>query len=148
MVTVATALLAASIGLGTPVASPPNVPGSALAATEANASQAIAVAGFIVRVKAGTAVLELACHNQRCEGIAKLVAQFPREGERTREVLIGRAPFALPPETQNRFRIRLNRTGRRLMRRVKASGRYALFTGQGVRSRTVLLKRVREIPPR
>jgi hypothetical protein len=108
----------------------------------------IAVARSPVRVQDGTVVLVLACHNARCEGVAKLLAQVgppPPErepGDEGRKVLIGSAPFAIPAETTKHVRIALNQHGQSIMRRAKRSGRYALLSGPGLRHRTLLLKRV------
>ncbi len=111
---------------------------------------AIAVARSQVRTStAGTAVLVLTCHNARCEGVAKLLAQVgppPPErepGDEGRKVLIGSSPFSIPAETTTELRITLNRRGRSIMRGAKRSGRYTLLSGPGLRHRTLLLKRVR-----
>lgn len=119
----------------------------ALSAVPARA-EPIAVAGLVVHVHAGVAELPLNCHNQPCEGVAKLVAQFPRPDGSERRAVIGRKAFAIPAETEKVLRIGLNRQGRRMMRRAKAGGRYCLLQGPGLRNRTVLLKRVRAFPPR
>jgi hypothetical protein len=127
---------------------PPPAP-SAARADEARASgAAIAVAGPVVRVHAGTAQLVVNCHNAPCEGVAKLVAQLPRSDRPPRRAPIGSAAFAIPAESERVLRIALNRQGRHLMRRAKANGRYCLLEGPGLRHRTVVLKRVRAFPPR
>jgi hypothetical protein len=130
------------------LASPGSSAPAAARGDEARASAAIAVAQEIVHVRAGTARLILNCHNSPCRGVVKLVAQIPRPDGSERRALIGSKGFAIPAESERALRVPLTREGRRLMRRAKASGRYCLLEGPGLRHRTLLLKRVRAFPPR
>ncbi|HEX2096009.1 MAG TPA: hypothetical protein VHF50_01410 [Solirubrobacterales bacterium] len=115
---------------------------------EAHASAAIAVAQENVHVRAGVARLIINCHNAPCRGVVKLVAQLSRPSGSERRALIGSKAFTLPGETERALFVNLNREGRRLMRRVKRSGRYILLEGPGLRHRTVILKPVRDFPRR
>ncbi|HYP55214.1 MAG TPA: hypothetical protein VEQ41_02780 [Solirubrobacterales bacterium] len=130
----------------TALASPPAV--ATRGGEEAHASAAIAVAQANVHVRAGVARIIVNCHNATCRGVVKLVAQFPRPDGSERRALIGREGFRLPGETERALFVKLNREGRRLMRRVKRSGRYILLKGPGLRHRTLILKPVRAFPPR
>jgi Bacterial Ig-like domain (group 3) len=111
-----------------------------------------ASADHLARVKRGRALVKLRCRgNGPCEGVAKLFSRTKtkrvvsrhdrrRVVRRSRQVLIGKARFRIAAGKAEVVRVQLSRTGRKLLRRARRHRLKVKLQGQGVRSRTVLLK--------
>jgi uncharacterized delta-60 repeat protein len=137
-----------------PPADPPAPPSTSTAPPasgepppEANPRVALAAAAGVAPVRGGAALLRLRCRAQAaCHGVAKLVAQVRSRGKAQRSargagsVVLGRSRFRVPAGKAKTLRIRLNRTGQRLLRRAGRYGLRARLVGRGVRNRTVRLK--------
>ena len=101
-------------------------------------SQPAPVAGRAVlatsaaKVKGGKALLKLRCRGGGpCKGVVKLLAK---------RKLIGKSRFSIAAGKAKVIRVRLNRRGKKLLRRARRHRLKVKLTGTGVKRRTVLLK--------
>lgn len=96
----------------------------------------IATAAKIARVKRGRALLKLRCRGGGpCKGVVQL---------RVKGKLIGKARFSIASGRARVVRVRLNRRGKKLLRRARRHRLRVKLRGRGVKRRTVLLKQVRQ----
>lgn len=129
--------------LAPPPASFPLVTGNQ--SPEAPPRAVLATAAGVAPVKGAAALMRLRCRGQvACRGIAKLVARVRlRRGARrsaAKNIELGRTRFRVPAGRTKALRIRLNRKGRRLLRRAGRRGLRVRLVGRGLRNRAVRLK--------
>ena len=91
-----------------------------------------AVAARLADVKAGRALLRLRCPRAgHCHGVVKL---------RVRSKLIGRSRFSISAGRSKVIRVRLNRAGKRLLRKARRHRLRAKLLGRGVAHGPILLR--------
>lgn len=109
----------------------------------------IAIASGFARVQGGKALLKLRCPGLgACSGKLRLIARVKvgkgkgakSSKRRVRNLVIGRAAFALGAGKSRLLRVPLTRKGRRLVRRAGKRGLRVKLRGKGVKSRSVRLK--------
>lgn len=134
----------------TPTALPPPVAGTQ---PHAVSRVPLALAPRVAQSNGSKVLLPLRCVAQMaCRGVAKLVARVPvrrsvrRSAKRAKNVVLGRSRFRVPAGRTKVLRIRLNRKGRRLLRRAGRRGMRARLVGRGLRNRMVRLKPTRNKP--
>jgi hypothetical protein len=109
-----------------------NASGS-IAIAPAAPGRGTAFAARLARVKGGRALLRLRCRGGPCRGVVRLLA---------RRKLIGKARFSIAAGKAKAIRVKLNRKGKRLLRRTRRHRLEVKLGGRGVWPRTVLLKQV------
>jgi hypothetical protein len=117
----------------------------------ASTSGGTMVAAGRALVKRGRALLRARCRGGgRCQGVVKLIAVVRahrivkrKNRKRVRRVLIGRARFGISAGKTKMLGVRLNRRGRRMLRRASRHRLKVRLTGNGVKRRAVMLKEAR-----
>jgi hypothetical protein len=111
----------------------------------------IAVAKNVALVKGGKALLKLTCRGAgACRGSLELVARVQvgtganSSKKRARNLVIGRAGFAIPAGRAKTIRVRLTGKGKRLLGKAGKHGLKVKLRGSGVRNRTVRLREAKK----
>jgi hypothetical protein len=101
-----------------------------------------------VPVRRGRAKLRLRCiGDTACHGTLKLTTKIKvRKGhkKKRRRIVIGRAPFHIEAGATTRIKVKLNKRGRRILKRRHRHWLKARATGPGLVSSKVKLKRVKK----
>lgn len=99
-----------------------------------------AIAKRVATVRGGVARLSVSCPGKAaCSGLATLAVKV-RRGKRTVRVALGSKRFAIRAGRTKTLRIALNRAGRSRIATARAGGLRVELGGNGVKSRTVVLK--------
>lgn len=138
---------------GTPPPPPPSTPPALIPKPPSPSPRGTASAKKITLVKRGKALPRLTCRGPgRCRGALRLVARIKvrrqsgakRSRRRHRNLVVGRRRFSVPARRTKTVRVRLNRKGRRLLRKAGRTGLVIKLRGTGVSDRTLRLRITRK----